>query len=266
MKEFNLTTIREQARKEKMGLGDAEKDYVLSVMLVELSRLPEAENLVFKGGTCLKKVYFPEYRFSSDLDFTVVENIAPKLKTKVIETFQNKEIGSVQFLKAIDKTEKDKNTLRLSMQYESKVASFQGKRQVDSVWLDFNFESKVSIKPELKSVILPSGYSLANSAVYTLDLREILAEKISAVYNRPKPRDVYDLWFLLNEKTQVDLQIVKTKLEKNHVDFSLKTLQERLVYLKSRWKKDMTGLLQQIPDYDVIAREVLQNIEKVLKE
>ncbi|MFH1247252.1 MAG: nucleotidyl transferase AbiEii/AbiGii toxin family protein, partial [Candidatus Micrarchaeota archaeon] len=145
MKEFNLTVIREQARKEKIGLADAEKDYVLSVMLVELSKLPEADDLVFKGGTCLKKVYFQEYRFSSDLDFTVVTNIKSKLKTKVIEIFQNKEIESVQFLKAIDKTEKDKNTLRLSVQYESKVASFQGKKHVDSVWLDFNFDSKVSI-------------------------------------------------------------------------------------------------------------------------
>jgi predicted nucleotidyltransferase component of viral defense system len=29
-----------------------------------------AAQLVFKGGTCLRKCYFPEYRFSEDLDFT----------------------------------------------------------------------------------------------------------------------------------------------------------------------------------------------------
>ena len=28
------------------------------------------KNLIFKGGTCLRKCYFPEYRFSEDLDFT----------------------------------------------------------------------------------------------------------------------------------------------------------------------------------------------------
>lgn len=27
-------------------------------------------NLLFKGGTCLRKCYFPDYRFSEDLDFT----------------------------------------------------------------------------------------------------------------------------------------------------------------------------------------------------
>jgi len=29
------------------------------------------ENLVFRGGTALKKIYFPEFRFSEDLDFVV---------------------------------------------------------------------------------------------------------------------------------------------------------------------------------------------------
>ncbi|WP_431214673.1 nucleotidyl transferase AbiEii/AbiGii toxin family protein [Puia sp. P3] len=33
-----------------------------------------SDNLVFKGGTVLKKVYFPDYRFSEDLDFTLLDN------------------------------------------------------------------------------------------------------------------------------------------------------------------------------------------------
>ncbi len=33
-----------------------------------------AGNLVFKGGTVLKKVYFRDYRFSEDLDFTLLDN------------------------------------------------------------------------------------------------------------------------------------------------------------------------------------------------
>lgn len=33
--------------------------------------IPECkENLIFKGGTCLRKCYFSNYRFSEDLDFT----------------------------------------------------------------------------------------------------------------------------------------------------------------------------------------------------
>lgn len=32
-----------------------------------------SRRLVFKGGTCLRKCYFPGYRFSEDLDFTAIE-------------------------------------------------------------------------------------------------------------------------------------------------------------------------------------------------
>lgn len=30
-------------------------------------------SLAFKGGTVLKKVYFEDYRFSEDLDFTLID-------------------------------------------------------------------------------------------------------------------------------------------------------------------------------------------------
>lgn len=51
------------------------KDYVLSWLLLGISKNPIlSDNLVFKGGTVLKKVYFPDYRFSEDLDFTLLDN------------------------------------------------------------------------------------------------------------------------------------------------------------------------------------------------
>ena len=48
-----------------------EKDYALSYLLAGTVDVPTLqESLVFKGGTCLRKAYFPGYRFSEDLDFT----------------------------------------------------------------------------------------------------------------------------------------------------------------------------------------------------
>src|SRR3972149_5269635 len=52
-----------------------ERDSCLSWFLVGLSRSPLRERLLFKGGTALKKCYFPEYRFSEDLDFTLAEEV-----------------------------------------------------------------------------------------------------------------------------------------------------------------------------------------------
>lgn len=49
-----------------------EKDYVLGWILRAVSHQPIlAQTWTFKGGTCLKKCYFEQYRFSEDLDFTL---------------------------------------------------------------------------------------------------------------------------------------------------------------------------------------------------
>lgn len=50
-----------------------EKDYLLGWLLAAISQHPELDpTWVFKGGTCLKKVFFETYRFSEDLDFTLL--------------------------------------------------------------------------------------------------------------------------------------------------------------------------------------------------
>ncbi len=50
-----------------------ERDYCLSWFLIGLSHSPLKDIFVFKGGTCIKKCYIPDYRFSEDLDFTLTE-------------------------------------------------------------------------------------------------------------------------------------------------------------------------------------------------
>jgi predicted nucleotidyltransferase component of viral defense system len=51
-----------------------EKDYVLSRVLAGIYRdALLADTWIFKGGTCLKKCFFETYRFSEDLDFTVLD-------------------------------------------------------------------------------------------------------------------------------------------------------------------------------------------------
>ena len=50
-----------------------EKDYVLGWVLMAIQEHPECQgNWIFKGGTCLKKCFFDKYRFSEDLDFTIL--------------------------------------------------------------------------------------------------------------------------------------------------------------------------------------------------
>jgi predicted nucleotidyltransferase component of viral defense system len=50
-----------------------EKDYVIGWVLWGIGQSEELKDKwIFKGGTCLKKCYLETYRFSEDLDFTLM--------------------------------------------------------------------------------------------------------------------------------------------------------------------------------------------------
>ncbi len=70
---IELFELQERAREWSLRPDLVEKDYVLGWLLWGIASEPSlAGSWVFKGGTCLKKCFFETYRFSEDLDFTVV--------------------------------------------------------------------------------------------------------------------------------------------------------------------------------------------------
>ena len=70
---IDILELRERAREWSLREDVVEKDYVLGWLLWGIAADPElGQSWVFKGGTCLKKCYIETYRFSEDLDFTVL--------------------------------------------------------------------------------------------------------------------------------------------------------------------------------------------------
>lgn len=75
----NLAPLRIRLEHERKRLNIPwnvlEQDYVISWVLQGIVQVPELyDNLIFKGGTALKKCYFGEYRFSEDLDYSCISN------------------------------------------------------------------------------------------------------------------------------------------------------------------------------------------------
>ncbi|MCD4674671.1 MAG: nucleotidyl transferase AbiEii/AbiGii toxin family protein [Desulfobacula sp.] len=67
--------IQKKARAAGVRDQQIEKDYILSWILQGVAMHNELlKAIVFKGGTVLRKVYFEDYRFSEDLDFTLLDN------------------------------------------------------------------------------------------------------------------------------------------------------------------------------------------------
>jgi len=66
--------IRSVTRQKHIQQYIIEKDYALSYLLAAIVHTNGlGENLVLKGGTALRKIYFSDYRFSEDLDYSTRE-------------------------------------------------------------------------------------------------------------------------------------------------------------------------------------------------
>ena len=76
-----------------------ELDYCLAWFLIGLSKTRLREYLIFKGGTALKRCYFPDYRFSEDLDFSLAQDISFEKLLDLLEEvyFQVKRDSGIAF-------------------------------------------------------------------------------------------------------------------------------------------------------------------------
>ncbi|MGB7056047.1 MAG: nucleotidyl transferase AbiEii/AbiGii toxin family protein, partial [bacterium] len=88
----NLFRIESKLKKgnKSIPVKSIEKDYVLSWILVGIAKSKLYDILCFKGGTALKKFFFADYRFSEDLDFTLLSDISTeKIEQRLQGIFDN---------------------------------------------------------------------------------------------------------------------------------------------------------------------------------
>jgi hypothetical protein len=64
--------IKRRADEDGLSAPTVERDYVLAHSLAAISEHDQEERLVFKGGTALRLCHFEDYRYSADLDFSLI--------------------------------------------------------------------------------------------------------------------------------------------------------------------------------------------------
>jgi predicted nucleotidyltransferase component of viral defense system len=121
--------------------------------------------------------------------------------------------------------------------------------------LDFSFREEVFLKPAVKSI----GRFLEEIPsfdVYVMDLEEIFAEKIRTIFARNKARDVYDFYFLINQRVKLNIELINKKLKYYNKKFSKKELFDSLKEKESIWNSELSGLVNNVPDFDLVMKEV----------
>lgn len=180
-----------------------EKDYVLGWLLAVIAEHPQTRSWAFKGGTCLRKCWFETYRFSEDLDFTVAESDLDTERLR--ETFMEiaawlkdrcglgliVEEGSFR----LRKNKRGNQTIVGRLGYLGPL----GMPTPPKVKLDLTADEVIVRRLEQRPVMHPFSDTPSSVAsghlacVVCYSLPELLGEKMRALAERGRPRDLYDV-------------------------------------------------------------------------
>jgi len=178
-----------------------EKDYALGWLLAGIAAHPViGPGWVFKGGTCLKKCYFETYRFSEDLDFTLTDP-AHLDEAFLLSTFREvatwiEEHSGIELPDADRRFESYTNP-RGRMSAQGKVG-YRGpiapRGDLPRIKLDLTNDERLVLPPSLRPVHHPyTDRTEEGFAIRAYAFEEVFAEKIRALAERQKPRDLYDV-------------------------------------------------------------------------
>lgn len=242
-----------------------ERDYCLSCFLIGLSESSLRDRLLFKGGTALKQCYFPDYRFSEDLDFTLAEELPFEFIRKELDkafekTYRNFGV-SFRYARADRQSHTNSHTFYLN--YEGPLANLPSGKEIKT---DITIKEQVVFPIEKRPVL--QAYEEyedipRDAIVHVYSLKEISAEKVIAVCDRARnePRDLYDLWYLC-EQGHVDLAQVIDAIARK-LQFrgqSLEAIGGRLEAKESRlerlWNQRLAGQMAMLPEFNGIFRSV----------
>lgn len=177
-----------------------EQDLVISRALVEIfSDDFLRENLAFRGGTALHKLYLnPAPRYSEDIDLVQIKEgpIKPIMQrlNEVITFFEEPRKTQVKGhgAKALYRFISEYEDIRLRLKLEINCKEHFNVLE----WVDFPFE-------------VESDWFSGKANIRTYDINELLGTKLRALYQRSKGRDLFDLdYSRLHMKLDID-QIIK---------------------------------------------------------
>ena len=226
--------INAEAGKYKIKDTQIEKDYILSWILYGISKNELLSKiLVFKGGTVLKKTYFEDYRFSEDLDFTLLD----------------KQISNDDLLKEFEKVyvfvkEEANITLEFKESYvhESGSVAFyvnytgplQANLNLRDVKIDITRGETMEFGIENRKVF--KEYSDLPEELFSLQcysLPEVLIEKMAALMGRTEPRDLFDFWHL-TEIERLSTKYYKPEFEKRKIRVMILLNSKKEYYQRQR--------------------------------
>jgi predicted nucleotidyltransferase component of viral defense system len=241
------TQLTELAKKTDLNLYQQEKDYLLKLFLHNYYR--RFEDAVFKGGSCIRYLHGLN-RFSEDLDFNV-KNTPRKFGRQVEKTLKDIQLLGIEnhFMKKEEFPEAYTCEIAFKGPLHTGSKPTRNKFRIDA-------GKRTGTIREPIWQLIPSEYpeTPPNFMVLALDEEEMLAEKILALADRGKGRDLYDVWFLVKKGVKANPKILASKTGGRKVDLTLEHPTE------IEYERDMKRLTNRLIPYRQVKKEVEEAI------
>ncbi len=248
--------ITRRADRDGVDATVAERDYVLAHVVSQLYRArPDGGGrIVFKGGTALRLIHMSDYRYSADLDFTIVGggvDASVAALSGVVEAARD-HCGFPVLELTADAT---------GLEYVGPLGSARPRRAKVDMATDEYVES-VTQATVLDGIWedLPGAQPLD---VYPVG--EITAEKLRCLIQRVQCRDLCDLFRFADDLdvSFVDVRpLFERKARAKGIDPEIFSgrFEDRLDRYRKRWESEMSEHLANPPRLDDVVRTVRRHL------
>ena len=248
-----------------------EKDYVISWVIYGIANIRFLkENLIFKGGTVLKKVYFPDYRFSEDLDFTFrgknfsLDTLLAAYNELTEWVYEESRIS----LSTQEETQHETGTFSFYLAYTGPLGGAGANKDIK---VDISQDELIYYEVEEKQII--NTYSDLTGQKYGVlcySPGELIAEKMRSLMQRTTPRDIYDLWYLFEVEGQdIADHIFAFHDKAKHKGYNphelIKVIEQKEKIYAKHWKEHLANQITEIPDFNDVWRELRKHWRKFHK-
>jgi uncharacterized protein len=245
-----------------------ERDYCLAWFLAVLTQSDLNTVLGFKGGTALKRCYFADYRFSEDLDFTLLEAIAFEDILHRLKGVYRGVHESSGITLAFDRQDRQAhiNSHTFYLRYTGPLP------RGNDVKVDITIREHLAFPIQERAIL--RGYEEftdvpENRLIRVYSLEEIATEKTLALADRARnePRDLYDLWYLTsNEGIQLGQLTDAIRQKLQFRDKACEGIEAAILQKEARlralWSRRLAYQMSTLPQFDEVFRAMRRTLRQ----
>ncbi|MGH2773461.1 MAG: nucleotidyl transferase AbiEii/AbiGii toxin family protein [Actinomycetota bacterium] len=198
--------------------------------------------LIFRGGTALARVYWPDFRLSEDLDFISqgqIDNLEARLELTVAESSKRIE-RSLKLLFGPPKGGWSRSAVE---------------SEFGELLIDINLQEKAFLPVEEEKIHLPYSDLDDEVRVRCISVAEILGNKWFMLDDRREPRDLYDLWAALT-RFGVSFEEVVRGHQAKYGYPPLRASMNAAKQLQEEWETRLHPQLSDLPSLDKVISDV----------